>query len=121
MPTLDKVSFLIILEAAFVLALLGAIDSLLTSLVADNMTRTRHDSNKELIGQGIGNAIAGLFGGTAGAGATMRTVVNIRTGGRTRISGMTHALLLLAIVLGLGPLASVIPHAVLGRFFLVAY
>ncbi len=114
MPTLDKVSFFIVLEAAFVLALLGAIDSLLTSLVADNMTRTRHDSNQELIGQGIGNALAGLFGGTAGAGATMRTVVNIRTGGQTRISGMTHALLLLAIVLGLGPLASVIPHAVLG-------
>ena len=113
-PSIDKVSFLIVLEAAFVLALLGAIDSLLTSLVADNMTRTRHDSNKELIGQGIGNAMAGLFGGTAGAGATMRTVVNIRTGGRTRISGMIHALLLLAIVLGLGPLASVIPHAVLG-------
>lgn len=114
MPTLDKISFLIVAEAAAVLALLGAIDSLLTSLVADNMTRTRHDSNRELIGQGIGNTMAGLFGGTAGAGATMRTVVNIRTGGRTRISGMVHALLLLAVVLGLGPLASVIPNAVLG-------
>jgi SulP family sulfate permease len=86
---------------------------LLTSLVADNMTRTRHNSNKELIGQGIGNFVAGLFGGTAGAGATMRTVVNIRTGGRTRISGMLHALLLLAIVLGLGTYASYIPYAVL--------
>jgi len=113
MPTIDTVSFFIIAEAAFVLALLGSIDSLLTSLVADNMTRTRHDSNRELIGQGIGNAVAGLFGGAPGAGATMRTVVNIRTGGRTRISGMIHALLLLAVVLGLGSLASYIPHAVL--------
>ncbi len=78
------------------------------------MTRTRHDSNRELIGQGIGNAIAGLFGGTASAGATMRTVVNIRTGGKTRLSGMIHALILLAIVLGLSPLAAQIPNAVLG-------
>lgn len=114
MPMLSRESLLIVGEAAFVLALLGSIDSLLTSLVADNVTRTRHDSNRELVGQGIGNALAGLFGGTAGAGATMRTMVNIRTGGKTRLSGMTHALLLLAVVLGLGPLASVIPHAVLG-------
>lgn len=114
MPNLNQDAFLLVLEAAFVLALLCAIDSLLTSLVADNLTRSRHDSNRELIGQGIGNAMAGLFGGTAGAGATMRTVVNIRTGGRTRLSGMIHALLLLAVVLGLGPLAEVIPHAVLG-------
>lgn len=113
LPELTTVSFFIVVEAAFVLALLGAIDSLLTSLVADNMTRTRHDSNKELIGQGIGNTFAGLFGGAPGAGATMRTVVNIRTGGKTRISGMVHALFLLAIVLGLGPYASVIPNAVL--------
>lgn len=113
LPEITSVSFFIVVEAAFVLALLGAIDSLLTSLVADNMTRTRHDSNKELIGQGIGNTFAGLFGGAPGAGATMRTVVNIRTGGKTRISGMVHALFLLAIVLGLGPYASVIPNAVL--------
>ena len=113
MPTFDSVSFLIIAEAAFVLALLGSIDSLLTSLVADNMTRTRHESNKELIGQGIGNMFAGLFGGAPGAGATMRTVVNIRTGGRTRVSGMIHALVLLAVVLGLSTYASFIPNAVL--------
>jgi SulP family sulfate permease len=113
LPVLSTSSFLIIAEAAFVLAILGSIDSLLTSLVADNMTRSRHDSNRELIGQGIGNAVAGLFGGAPGAGATMRTVVNIRTGGKTRLSGMIHALLLLAIVLGMGPLASFIPHAVL--------
>ncbi|WP_334012830.1 SulP family inorganic anion transporter [Alteromonas sp. S167] len=113
LPVFDQSKALLILEAAFILAVLGAIDSLLTSLVADNMTRTRHDSNKELIGQGIGNTFAGLIGGIAGAGATMRTVVNIRSGGKYNISGMTHALVLLAIVLGLSPLAAQIPHAVL--------
>lgn len=113
LPVFDQSKALLILEAAFILAVLGAIDSLLTSLVADNMTRSRHDSNKELIGQGIGNTFAGLIGGIAGAGATMRTVVNIRSGGKYNISGMTHALVLLAIVLGLSPLAAQIPHAVL--------
>ena len=113
LPVFDQSKALLILEAAFILAILGAIDSLLTSLVADNMTRTRHDSNKELIGQGIGNTFAGLIGGIAGAGATMRTVVNIRSGGKYNISGMVHALVLLAIVLGLSPLAAQIPHAVL--------
>ncbi len=113
LPTFSQGSFLLVAEAALVLAVLGAIDSLLTSLVADNMTRTRHEPNRELIGQGIGNAFAGLFGGAPGAGATMRTVINIRTGGKTRISGMIHAVFLLAIVLGVGPLASYIPHAVL--------
>ncbi|MEP4889103.1 MAG: SulP family inorganic anion transporter [Aliiglaciecola sp.] len=113
LPVYEQSHFFLVLEAAFILAILGAIDSLLTSLVADNMTRTRHDSKKELIGQGIGNTVSGLFGGIAGAGATMRTVVNIRTGGKTRISGMVHSLVLLAVVLGLGPLAANIPHAVL--------
>lgn len=113
MPVFDRDSLFLVVEAAVILAILGAIDSLLTSLVADNMSRTRHDSNKELIGQGIGNGIAGLIGGIAGAGATMRTVVNIRTGGRTNLSGMVHALVLLAVVLGLSPLAANIPHAVL--------
>ena len=113
LPVFDQSKALLILEAAFILAVLGSIDSLLTSLVADNMTRTRHDSNKELIGQGIGNTFAGLIGGIAGAGATMRTVVNIRSGGKYNISGMVHALVLLAIVLGLSPLAAQIPHAVL--------
>jgi len=112
-PSLSADTALIVLEAAFILAVLGSIDSLLTSLVADNMTRTRHDSDKELVGQGIGNAVAGLFGAIPGAGATMRTVINIRSGGRTRISGMAHAVVLLTIVLSLGPLASQIPHAVL--------
>jgi len=100
-------------QAALVLALLGSIDSLLTSLIADNVTQTYHESDRELIGQGIGNAIAGVFGAIPGAGATMRTVVNVRTGGRTPISGALHALVLLAIVLGLGGLAEHIPHAVL--------
>lgn len=113
MPSFSQDTMLIVAEAAFILAVLGAIDSLLTSLVADNMTRTRHDSNRELIGQGIGNTVAGLFGGVPGAGATMRTAVNIRTGGLSKLSGMTHSLLLLAIVVSLGPLASQIPHAVL--------
>jgi SulP family sulfate permease len=113
MPTFTADTFGIVLEAAVLLAFLGAIDSLLTSLVADNMTRTRHDSDKELVGQGIGNTIAGLFGAIPGAGATMRTVVNIRTGGQTKIAGMLHALLLLSVVISLSPLASQIPHAVL--------
>ncbi|CDN15913.1 Sulfate permease [Richelia intracellularis] len=98
---------------ALMLATLGAIDSLLTSLVADNITRTQHDSDKELIGQGIGNCIAGLFGGLPGAGATMRTVVNVRAGGKTALSGVIHALVLLVIVLGAGKLTENIPNAVL--------
>lgn len=113
MPSFSQDTIYVVIEAAIVLALLGSIDSLLTSLVADNMTRTRHNSNQELIGQGIGNMVAGFFGGIPGAGATMRTVVNIRTGGATKISGMTHSLLLLTIVVSLAPLAAQIPHAVL--------
>jgi SulP family sulfate permease len=95
------------------LALLGAIDSLLTSTVADNMTKTRHDSNRELIGQGIGNSVSALFGGIPGAGATIRTVVNIKSGGKTKLSGMIAGILLLVILLSLGPTASNIPAAVL--------
>ena len=98
---------------AFTLALLGAIDSLLTSVVADNMTKTKHKPNKELIGQGIGNSIASLFGGIPGAGATIRTVVNINSGGKTKLSGMIAGIMLLIILLGLGPVASKIPAAVL--------
>ncbi|MEL0632950.1 SulP family inorganic anion transporter [Pseudoalteromonas carrageenovora] len=113
LPAYDTQSIFLVLEAAIILAILGSIDSLLTSLVADNMTRTRHNSNKELVGQGIGNTVAGLMGGIAGAGATMRTVVNIRSGGKERLSGMIHSLVLLAVILGLSPLASQIPHAVL--------
>jgi len=101
------------IESALTLAMLGTIDSLLTSLVADNITRTHHKSDRELIGQGIGNTLAGLFGGLPGAGATMRTVVNVRAGGQTPLSGSLHALILLAIVLGAGGFAKYIPHAVL--------
>jgi len=98
---------------ALTLALLGAIDSLLTSVVADNMTKTKHKPNKELIGQGIGNSIGAIFGGIPGAGATIRTVVNINAGGKTRLSGMIAGILLLIILLALGPVASQIPAAVL--------
>ncbi|MFT6687950.1 MAG: SulP family sulfate permease, partial [Saprospiraceae bacterium] len=95
------------------LALLGAIDSLLTSVVADNMTKTKHKPNKELIGQGIGNSIAAIFGGIPGAGATIRTVVNINAGGKTRLSGMIAGIILFIVLLALGPVASQIPAAVL--------
>ena len=98
---------------AISLAVLGAIDSLLTSVVADNMTKTKHNPNQELVGQGIGNSIASLFGGLPGAGATIRTVVNIKSGGKTRLSGMVAGALLLVVLLSLGPLASTIPAAVL--------
>jgi SulP family sulfate permease len=98
---------------ALTLALLGAIDSLLTSVVADNMTKTQHSPNRELIGQGIGNSMSALFGGIPGAGATIRTVVNIKAGGKTRLSGMIAGLILLIILLVLGPVASQIPAAVL--------
>ena len=105
------------LKAAIVpgltLAGLGSIDTLLTSVVADNITKTRHDSNRELIGQGIGNAVAGLFCGIPGAGATMRTVVNVKSGGRTQLSGMVHAVLLLSIMMGLGSLVKYVPLSVL--------
>ncbi|MBT8234225.1 MAG: SulP family inorganic anion transporter [Saprospiraceae bacterium] len=98
---------------ALTLSLLGAIDSLLTSVVADNMTKTKHKPNQELIGQGIGNSIAALFGGLPGAGATIRTVVNINAGGKTKISGMIAGIVLLCITLLMAPLASQIPAAVL--------
>jgi len=98
---------------ALTLALLGAIDSLLTSVVADNMTKTKHKPNQELVGQGIGNSIAAIFGGIPGAGATIRTVVNINAGGKTKLSGMIAGVMLLIILLGIGPIASKIPAAVL--------
>ena len=118
LPTLSLDALPAMLGSAVILALLGSIDSLLTSLIADNVTRTRHKSDRELIGQGIGNIVAGLFGGLPGAGATMRTVVNVRSGGKTPLSGMLHAVVLLALMLGLAPLAEVIPHAVLAGILL---
>ena len=95
------------------LAGLGSIDTLLTSVVADNITKTHHNSNRELVGQGIGNMVSGLFCGISGAGATMRTVVNVKSGGRTQISGMVHSLMLLAVLLGLGSLVRYVPLSVL--------
>lgn len=115
--SLEGINWLSLIESAIIpgltLAGLGSIDTLLTSVVADNITKTKHNSNQELIGQGIGNAVSGLFCGIPGAGATMRTVVNVKSGGRTQISGMIHALFLLAILLGLGSLVKFVPLAVL--------
>ena len=113
LPTFSTPQLRTMLIDALVLAMLGCIDALLTSLVADSLTRTEHDSNKELMGQGLGNLVSGLFGGIAGAGATMGTVVNIQSGGRTALSGLTRALVLLVVVLGLSQYLTVIPSAVL--------
>lgn len=114
---LAGINWIGILKASIIpgltLAGLGSIDTLLTSVVADNITKTHHNSNKELVGQGIGNMISGFFCGIAGAGATMRTVVNVKSGGRTQISGMVHSLFLLAILLGLGSLVKYVPLSVL--------
>ncbi len=107
-----------ILVNGLMLGTLGAIDSLLTSLVADNITRTNHDSDRELIGQGIGNIVSGLFGGLPGAGATMRTVLNVHAGGRTPLSGITHSVILLFILLWAGKLTEVIPQAILAGILL---
>ncbi len=96
-----------------VLGMLGCIDALLTSVVADSLTRTEHDSNKELIGQGLGNVVSGLFGGLPGAGATMGTVVNIQAGGRSALSGIVRALILMLVILLFAGAASAIPLAVL--------
>lgn len=102
-----------LLPMALSLAGLGMIDSLLTSVVADNLTKTRHNSNRELIGQGIGNMVSGLFGGIPGAGTTPATVLNINSGARTRLSGIIHAIILILILLVGGPIAAKIPYAVL--------
>ena len=112
-PVFDVGFILSSFTPALVLALLGSIESLLTSLIADALTRTRHNANRELIGQGLGNTIAGLIGGLPGAGATLGTVINIRSGGRTPFSGVVCAGILLALVLGLGQYVTAIPHAVL--------
>ena len=100
-------------EPALILALLGAIDSLLTSLAVDAMTRSQHNPNRELMAQGVGNMASGLVGGLASAGNMPGTAINIRTGGRTPVAGALHASLLLALALGLGVYAEDIPHAVL--------
>ncbi|MEM8602854.1 MAG: SulP family inorganic anion transporter [Cyanobacteria bacterium P01_H01_bin.121] len=112
-PQLSWVNLKDMLGYGVMLAALGSLDSLLTSLVADNITRSQHDSDRELIGQGIGNLISGLLGGLPGAGATMRTVINVQAGGKTPLSGIIHAIVLAVIVLKAGALTRPIPHAVL--------
>ena len=112
-PTFSIDQLQLMVVDALVLAMLGCIDALLTSVVADSLTRTQHNSDKELIGQGLGNLASGMFGGLAGAGATMGTVVNIQTGARTALSGLTRAFVLLIVVLWAGSLTATIPMAVL--------
>jgi sulfate permease, SulP family len=119
-PELDIANLGFVLKAAAELALLGAVDSLLGALLADNLTKTHHDSNRELIGQGIGNMAAALIGGLPGAGANIRTIVNIKAGGRTRLSGIIHGLFLLAILLGLSEVVGLIPNAVLSGILVAA-
>jgi SulP family sulfate permease len=113
LPAWDLDQFRLIIIPAIMLAVVGSLDSLLTSLVADAITKTRHQSERELVGQGLGNVLAGMIGGLPGAGATMRTVVNVKSGGRMHLSGVIHALLLLSVLLAIGPLAEAIPMAVL--------
>ncbi|QGU31879.1 SulP family inorganic anion transporter [Thermochromatium tepidum] len=113
MPVFSAEHWRLMLVDALVLAVLGCIDALLTSVIAESLTRKEYDPNKELIGQGLGNLASGLCGGIAGAGATMGTVVNIQTGARSALSGITRALILLVVVLWAAGLTSQIPLAVL--------
>ncbi|MGV6857511.1 MAG: SulP family inorganic anion transporter [bacterium] len=113
LPHFSTEQWQVMLVDAMVLGLLGCIDALLTSVVADSLTRTQHNSDKELIGQGMGNVMSGLFGGLPGAGATMGTVVNIQAGARTALSGLVRAGILLVVVLWAAGLTAVIPLAVL--------
>jgi SulP family sulfate permease len=112
-PTFSAGQITQMLVDGVMLGMLGCIDTLLTAVVADSLTRTEHNSNKELIGQGIGNIVSGLAGGLPGAGATMGTVVNIQTGATSALSGLTRALILLVVVLGAARLTEPIPMAVL--------
>ncbi|MBK1723054.1 SulP family inorganic anion transporter [Thiocystis violacea] len=113
MPVFTAEQWQLMVVDALVLAVLGSIDALLTSVIAESMTRREHDSDKELIGQGLGNLASGLCGGIPGAGATMGTVVNIQTGGRSALSGLTRAVILLVVVLWASGLTAQIPLAVL--------
>lgn len=112
-PSFTQDQVRVMLLDAIVLGMLGCIDSMLTSVIADNLTRTEHKSNKELVGQGLGNIMSGLFGGLPGAGATMGTVVNIQSGGRTALSGVIRVLVLIIAVFGAASLIESIPLAVL--------
>lgn len=113
LPTFTASQLTTMFVDGVMLGMLGCIDTLLTAVVADSLTRTEHKSDKELIGQGIGNIVSGLCGGLPGAGATMGTVVNIQTGARTAVSGLTRAIVLLVVVLGAARLTEPIPMAVL--------
>ncbi len=113
MPVFSIEQWQLMMVDAIVLGMLGSIDALLTSVIADSLTRTQHNSDKELIGQGIGNMMSGLFGGLPGAGATMGTVVNIQTGGRSALSGLVRVVILLIIVVWASGLTAFIPLAVL--------
>lgn len=113
LPTFSSGQLTTMFVDGVMLGMLGCIDTLLTAVVADSLTRTEHNSNKELIGQGIGNIVSGLCGGLPGAGATMGTVVNIQTGATSAVSGLTRALVLLVVVLGAAKLTQPIPMAVL--------
>lgn len=108
-----------LMSSAFAIAMLGAIESLLSAIICDGMTRTRHDPNAELVGLGVGNIIAPFFGGIAATGALARTATNIRAGARSPIAAMTHALLVLAAMLLLAPLVSYVPMASLAALLLL--
>ncbi|MCG9890287.1 MAG: SulP family inorganic anion transporter [Thermosynechococcaceae cyanobacterium MS004] len=112
-PNFQPDQITLMLVDGVMLGLLGCIDTLLTAVVADSLTRTEHKSDKELIGQGIGNILSGFCGGLPGAGATMGTVVNIQAGATSAVSGLTRALVLLVVVLGAARLTQPIPMAVL--------
>ena len=112
-PAIKLTDIKVIIPIGLTIAVLGSIDSLLTSLVADSLTKTKHNPNRELIGQGIGNMVASVFGGVVSCGATMRTVVNIKSGGKTRLSGVIHSLFLIMVIVFFAPIASKIPLAVL--------
>lgn len=122
LPDLSLSQVLMLIGPAFTIAMLGAIESLLSAVVADGMTGTRHHSNQELIGQGIANIAAPLFGGFAATGAIARTATNIRNGATGPLAGIMHAVTLVAILLVLAPLASSIPLAALAAIlFVVAW
>ena len=121
-PSVTFSEVLQLIGPAFTIALLGAIESLLSAVVADGMTGTKHDSNQELVGQGIANIFSPLFGGFASTGAIARTATNIRNGGTSPLAGIFHVITLLIIVLALAPLASHIPLCALSAIlFVVAY
>src|ERR1700722_13953029 len=121
-PSLDPARVLSLVGPAFTIALLGAIESLLSAVVADGMAGTRHDSNQELIGQGIANIVAPLFGGFAATGAIARTATNIRNGATSPLAGLVHSVFLVLVILLFAPLASAIPLCCLSAvLFVVAW